>query len=940
MRKFVAVCGFVAFLSGASSLAGASPALATALASQPGSVGPAGPPSNHTGTVSAVSCAAAGYCVAVGAYDDDETPFESTETKGVWGDVAQVPGFARLGVGVGALKVVACPSRGDCSAAGTYRPEATSSGTSVFVVDLTKGAWGTAEALPNLAKLNVGIRASVSSVSCSSSGNCSVAGSYTDSSGNMQGFVANEVDGTWGTAEELPGLSKLNSGGAASVDGLSCRSADECSAAGGYTDSSGNGQVFVANEAKGVWGDAAELPGFGTLGSSGASSVEISCASSGNCAAGGSYVGDSGFALPFLVTESSGTWAKAEAVPGFTTFSGGGYGNVLAISCSPTGGCNAGGYYSSASTGYTEAFVVGAPKGTWGDPQEVPGFTALNAGNYGELDTMSCASADNCTAGGYYLGASDEYQSFVAVEAGGTWANAKEAPGFGSVGSTVASISCPTAGNCSAGGSYTDTWDNAQGYVTDETSGSWASAEEVPGLAAADSVGTGEITAISCESDGACTAVGNYSGTNNRQQAVQVIRSDGSWGKLGGFPGVDTFVSEGGTGGALSVSCTTKGNCSAGGAFGQPKSEAKATAFVANEVSGSWSMPEDVANPKAGGSGGAGLVAISCSTAGNCAGGGDYSTAAGNAYPFAVNETGGTWAKAAETPGFTQLYRGDYGGLSAISCTATGDCTAGGYVALDEGGYFAFVVDEVHGTWASAKLIPGYLAMSDQSYAGVTVPVASVSCASPGNCTVGGAYRDKKGHQQAYVADEVKGTWKSAEEAPGTSSLNAGNLAQVSSVDCRSAGNCTAGGFYTDKSGKRQAFVVTETNAIWAKAREVPGFATLNVGGAGSVISLSCSAAGDCGAAGTYTDKSGHTQAFVDTQTKGTWRTAEAIPGFTTLNAGGAGVVSAISCGSTGNCSAGGGYTTAHGLLEPFVVTETNGRWGNAEEVPNAVPVG
>lgn len=56
------------------------------------------------------------------------------------------------------------------------------------------------------------------------------------------------------------------------------------------------------------------------------------------------------------------------------------------------------------------------------------------------------------------------------------------------------------------------------------------------------------------------------------------------------------------------------------------------------------------------------------------------------------------------------------------------------------------------------------------------------------------------------------GTWGTAREVPGTAALNQGGSASVNSVSCGSAGNCSAGGFYTDGSGHQQAFVASETN--------------------------------------------------------------------------------------------------------------------------------
>jgi hypothetical protein len=115
--------------------------------------------------------------------------------------------------------------------------------------------------------------------------------------------------------------------------------------------------------------------------------------------------------------------------------------------------------------------------------------------------------------------------------------------------------------------------------------------------------------------------------------------------------------------------------------------------------------------------------------------------------------------------------------------------------------------------------------------------------------------------------DGSGGTWGKAEEVPGTAKLNTGGSAGVASVSCASAGNCSAGGFYTDSSGARQAFVVGEVNGTWGTAKEVPGTAALNTGGNDEVSSLSCAPAGNCSAGGAYTDGSGAGQAFVVSRT-------------------------------------------------------------------------
>src|SRR5262245_64471060 len=74
------------------------------------------------------------------------------------------------------------------------------------------GTWGKAIEVPGTAAFNVGGHASITSVSCASAGNCSAGGFSQTPSGLRQAFVAGEVNGTWGTAIEVPGTAALNGG--------------------------------------------------------------------------------------------------------------------------------------------------------------------------------------------------------------------------------------------------------------------------------------------------------------------------------------------------------------------------------------------------------------------------------------------------------------------------------------------------------------------------------------------------------------------------------------------------------------------------------------------------------------------------------------------------------------------------------------------------------
>jgi hypothetical protein len=86
-----------------------------------------------------------------------------------------------------------------------------------------------------------------------------------------------------------------------------------------------------------------------------------------------------------------------------------------------------------------------------------------------------------------------------------------------------------------------------------------------------------------------------------------------------------------------------------------------------------------------------------------------------------------------------------------------------------------------------------------------------VSCASAGNCSAGGNYTDSSSHGQVFVVSQVNGTWHAAIEVPGTAALNQAGFTNLASVSCGSAGNCSAAGFYLDSSGRQQVFVDSET---------------------------------------------------------------------------------------------------------------------------------
>jgi hypothetical protein len=111
-------------------------------------------------------------------------------------------------------------------------------------------------------------------------------GYYRDSSGHYQAFAITEKHGTWGAAKEM--AAALNTGGNAAIESVSCASAGNCGAGGQYVDGSGHTQVCTA-----------------ALNQGGNAVVQsLSCASANHCSASGSYAQGNSIQQAFVVNKS------------------------------------------------------------------------------------------------------------------------------------------------------------------------------------------------------------------------------------------------------------------------------------------------------------------------------------------------------------------------------------------------------------------------------------------------------------------------------------------------------------------------------------------------------------------------------------------------------------------------------------------------------------
>ena len=431
-------------------------------------------------------------------------PYTASAASGsTWSTAEQVPGLTG---GSAQIVSISCASPGNCSAGGgSYNNSGVASG---FVVNQTGGVWGTAQF--------VGISI-VSIVSCTSPGHCSAAGFDENSDGDTQAFLLSETAGTWGAPTPVPGLAGLNTG-STNIGGLSCASPGNCTAGGSYTQAPRQFQAFVVSEVNGTWGTAKEVPGVAALNQGGqATSGPVSCISPGNCTVAGSYTNNSGYKQPFIIRQTGGSWGTAEKLPPMPTLDAN-TAEIDSVSCRSAGSCSAGGFEANLA----QAFVVREVRGRWLTPQTVWG---LHQYGYAAINSVSCGSPGNCVAGGSYQAKGSIWDGFLVNEVNGVWRAGEPVSGLalgqgGTAG--VYSVSCASPGNCSAGGNYWDASDAGQAFVVNETNGTWGSAQQVPGTATLNTGGFAQIRSVSCTSPGNCSAGGLYSETRNHYQAFVV----------------------------------------------------------------------------------------------------------------------------------------------------------------------------------------------------------------------------------------------------------------------------------------------------------------------------------------------------------------------------------------------------------------------------------
>ena len=432
------------------------------------------------------------------------------------------------------------------------------------------------------------------------------------------------------------------------------------------------------------------------------------------------------------------------------------------------------------------------------------------------------------------------------------------------------------------------------------------------------------LYSVSCVSAGDCTAVGSAQNSDSREEAFTMTSTDGVWGQAEPAVFADGVQSSTPFAEFYWVSCVSAGDCTAVGTFWNR--DDRLEAFTMTSTDGVWGQGE----PAAFASGvehavlpSAYFNSVSCASAGNCTAVGTFRSATGRE-AFTMTSNDGVWGQptpAVFANGVQNTSPNAY--FRSVSCASAGNCTAVGYFWSAAGGYQAFTMTSNDGVWGQAR--PAVFASGVQN-ASPTSFFNSVSCVPSGKCIAVGRFKNAAGGYEAITMTLADGVWALPEAAVFSSGVqHALPNGSFSSVSCAASGKCTAVGRFKSAAGDDQPFTMTSTDGVWAQARPaVFASGVQNTAPDAEFNSVSCAVAGYCTAVGEFLNAAGSWEAFTMTSTDGAWGQARpAVFASGVQDTSPYSQLDSVSCGSVGSCTAVGPFRSAEGNSASFTMTST-----------------
>jgi hypothetical protein len=377
-------------------------------------------------------------------------------------------------------------------------------------------------------------RSGLSGVACPSASFCAAVGSQTSRYQVPDPLAEGWNGASWSIVQTAAPATFIRS----NLSGIACPTAADCFGVGSSGISTGSGTLTEHWDGS-AWSiqPTPANPGFSDyLGG-------IACTSATACTAvGGTFTDHGGHALAERWNGTSWSVQRTPAEPPHQN------GFLFGVSCASAGSC--------VAVGYAEGQPIVPMAEVWnGSSWTIRNPVADGPGD-SSLAAVSCTSASNCIA----VGAGDNTPAGLLPLAerwdGTSWSVQQMPRPAGAVRTELTGVSCPSAGACLAVGDYQDS--SSTGFPLAEAwnGTSWA-IQPVSGPAGSRDAG---LSALSCTSPSACTAVGGYSTPSSGATLLMAEVWNGtSWSVQRAVTpsGADSFFA--------GVACSAPGVCTAVG---------------------------------------------------------------------------------------------------------------------------------------------------------------------------------------------------------------------------------------------------------------------------------------------------------------------------------------------------------------------------------------
>jgi len=159
----------------------------------------------------------------------------------------------------------------------------------------------------------------------------------------------------------------------------------------------------------------------------------------------------------------------------------------------------------------------------------------------------------------------------------------------------------------------------------------------------------------------------------------------------------------------------------------------------------------------------------------------------------------------------------------------------------------------------------------------------------------------------------------------------------VPTLSCPAAGNCVAAGHYSDTANVTRGLILNESRGVWKSPTTIAAPRKAAAAAHLTPYDVSCGSVGNCVVVGSYFDTSNNELSFAASEVGGRWRAATraSLPA-NALVTGQSSMLRAVACASAGYCSAVGTYidgASPNPHTQGFALDEVRGVWRRVAEL-------